>query len=60
MRLSDRVAHWIVHKPWAIWSLVCALLVGGVTAIVFWAKLNSDVLDMLPGHFESEIGRAHV
>ena len=53
MRLSDRVAHWIVHKPWAIWSLVCALLVGGVTAIVFWAKLNSDVLDMLPGHFES-------
>ena len=53
MRLSDRVAHIIVHHPKRIWVLLFVLLAGAVTGIALRAKINSDVLDMLPGHFES-------
>jgi uncharacterized protein len=53
MRLSDRVAHLIVHRPGRLWLLLAALLLVAGGLIAFRAKLNSDVLDMLPGHFES-------
>ena len=53
MRLSDRVAHLIVHHPKRIWVLLFVLLVGALGGIALRAKINSDVLDMLPGHFES-------
>jgi predicted exporter len=36
-----------------LWALLAVLLVAAVAVIATRARLNSDVLDMLPGHFES-------
>ncbi len=53
MRFSDRVAHFIIHRPRQIWAILGVLLAASVCSIAFRAKINSDVLEMLPGHFES-------
>ena len=51
--IADRVAHLITRRPRLLWGIVAALLVTAAAVIVGRARLNSDVLDMLPGHFES-------
>ncbi len=53
MRFSDRVARVIVHRTGRVWALLGVLILLAVGVIGFRAKLNSDVLEMLPGHFES-------
>ena len=53
MRLSDRVAKLIVHHPRRLWAVVIALVALAACIIASRAKLNSDVLDMLPGKLES-------
>jgi hypothetical protein len=53
MGLPERVAKVIVQRPGKVWAWLGLVIVCAVCAIVFRAKLNSDVLEMLPGHFES-------
>ena len=53
MPLPERVAHYIVHRPGRIWALLGILIAIAAALIGLRAKINSDVLDMLPGHFES-------
>ncbi len=53
MRLSDRIAHIVVHRPGRLWLAVVVLVALAAAIILGRGKLNSDVLDMLPGHFES-------
>jgi predicted RND superfamily exporter protein len=53
MRISDRIAHFVVHRRGTLWIALLALAVVSA-GLIFWrAKLNSDVLDMLPESFES-------
>jgi predicted exporter len=53
MRLSDRIAKLIVHRPRRLWAVVIVLVALASGIIAKRAKLNSDVLDMLPGKLES-------
>ena len=50
---ADRVAHLITHRPRLLWGIIVLMLTAAAAVIVGRARLNSDVLDMLPGHFES-------
>jgi predicted exporter len=52
-RLSDRIAHLVARRPRLLWGILFALLVSAGTIILARSRLNSEVLDMLPGHFES-------
>ncbi len=52
-RLADRVAHLVAHRPRLLWGLLIVLLAAAGTLIFARSHLNSEVLDMLPGHFES-------
>ena len=53
MRLSERVAHFVVHRPGRLWLAALALVILSLSLIIFRARLHSDVLDMLPAEFES-------
>ncbi len=53
MRLSDRVAHIVVHQPRKLWYLLIVLVAISASLIFFRARLHSDVLEMLPAEFES-------
>jgi uncharacterized protein len=53
MALPERVAVWIVHRPFRIWIWLGVIVGLAVGVVVGKARLSSDVLDMLPGHFES-------
>ena len=53
LKISDRVAHLVAHRPRLLWFSLLALLAVAGTLIFTRSHLNSEVLDMLPGHFES-------
>ncbi len=53
MRLSDRVAHFVVQRSSRLWVAALALILISAGLIAFRAHLHSDVLDMLPKEFES-------
>ena len=42
-----------MHRPRLLWGILCALLVAAGALIIGRSHLNSEVLDMLPRHFES-------
>ena len=42
-----------MHRPRVLWCALLALLVAASALIFARSHLNSEVLDMLPGHFES-------
>ena len=52
-KFAERVAHFVAQRPRLLWGILLALLAVAVTLIVGRSHLNSEVLDMLPGHFES-------
>ena len=51
--IADRVAHLVTQRPRLLWSVLFALVAGAGALILGHSRLNSEVLDMLPGHFES-------
>lgn len=53
MIFSDRVASFLVKRSRLVWLLLILLTASSVTFICVGARLNSDVLDMLPQKFES-------
>ena len=53
LKLAERTARLITQRPRLLWALLFALLVGAGAIIIGRSHLNSEVLDMLPGHFES-------
>ena len=53
LKLAERVAHLVVQRPRLLWGILLALLAAAATLILGRLHLNSEVLDMLPGHFES-------
>ncbi len=53
LTISDRIAHFVVHRPRVLWGILCVLLAAAAVLIFTRTRLSSDVLDMLPGHFES-------
>jgi predicted RND superfamily exporter protein len=53
MSLADRVAHLVVHRPRILWITLVVLLCVSALLIFVRAKMNTEVLDMLPSHFES-------
>lgn len=53
MNLAERTARLIARRPRALWLLLPVILGVAGAVIFFRARLNSEVLDMLPGHFES-------
>jgi predicted RND superfamily exporter protein len=52
-KLAERVAHLVAHRPRLLWGILFALLAAAGALIIGRSHLNSEVLDMLPGHFES-------
>jgi predicted RND superfamily exporter protein len=52
-KIAERIAHLVTHRPWLLWGILLALLAAAGTLIFVRSHLNSEVLDMLPGHFES-------
>lgn len=53
MRLSDRVAHIVVHQPRKLWYLLIVLVAVCASLLFLRGRLHSDVLEMLPAEFES-------
>ncbi len=53
LKLAERVAHLITQRPRLLWGILVALLIAAGAIITGRSHLNSEVLDMLPGHFES-------
>jgi predicted exporter len=53
LKIADRIARLVVHRPRVLWLMLPMLLAAAGALIFFRARLNSEVLDMLPGHFES-------
>ncbi|MEO6742281.1 MAG: MMPL family transporter [Chthoniobacteraceae bacterium] len=53
LKTADRIAHLIAQRPRVLWLILPVLLAAAGVLIFFRARLNSEVLDMLPGHFES-------
>ena len=52
-KIAERVAHLVAQRPRLLWGILLVLLAVAATLIVGRSHLNSEVLDMLPGHFES-------
>src|SRR5256885_1747389 len=50
---SGRVAHFVTRRTRVLWGVLVLLLAAAGALILGRAKLNSDVLDMLPRKFES-------
>jgi predicted exporter len=52
-KIAERVAHLVAQRPRLLWAILLALLIAAAALILGRSHLNSEVLDMLPGHFES-------
>ncbi len=52
-KIAERVAHLVAQRPRLLWGILLALLAVAAMLIFARSHLNSEVLDMLPGHFES-------
>ena len=53
LKIAERAAHLITHRPRLLWGILFALLAAAGAIILGRSHLNSEVLDMLPRHFES-------
>ena len=53
MSTGERIAHLVARRPRTVWGILALLLAVAGGYIATHARLDSDVLDMLPGHFES-------
>ncbi len=53
LKIAERTAHLITQRPRLLWGILFALLVAAGAIIIGRSHLNSEVLDMLPRHFES-------
>ena len=53
LKIAERTAHLITQRPRLLWGILVALLFAAGAIIIGRSHLNSEVLDMLPGHFES-------
>ncbi len=53
MSLDRTVAHFVTHRRGLIGFAVALLVVASVLAIVLRGRLASDILDLLPQHFDS-------
>lgn len=53
MSLDRAFAHFVTHRRRALFAGVAAMLAASVLTIVFGVRFASDVLDLLPEHFES-------
>ena len=52
-KIAERVAHLVAQRPRLLWGILLALLAAAAALIFARSHLNSEVLDMLPAHFES-------
>ena len=53
MSLDRAFAHFVTHRRRALFAGVAALFVASALVIAFGARFASDVLDLLPQHFDS-------
>ena len=53
MSLSSSVAHFVTHRRPLVFALVGIVVAACLAVVVFALRFNSDILDMLPGKFDS-------
>ena len=53
MSLSRTIAHFVTHRRPLVFSLVALTVAACVGVMLFALHFNSDILDMLPGKFDS-------
>lgn len=53
MSFDRTVAHFVTHRRRLVFTLVAGLVLACAATIAFALRFNSDVLDMLPGEFDS-------
>ena len=56
MRISDFIAHTLTQKRALVWCGVALLAVACITILIVSLRLDSDVLNVLPGSFRSVQG----
>jgi predicted RND superfamily exporter protein len=56
MRFSDYIARLLTERRAFVWCVVAALIVGCAAILITRIELDSDVLNMLPGKFQSVEG----
>ena len=56
MRPSETIARLVTERRPLLWGVVAALTVGSIGILVSRMALDSDVLNMLPGKFQSVEG----
>ena len=56
MRISDHIARVLTQRRPFIWCVVVALIISCLAILITRMELDSDVLNMLPGKFESVQG----
>jgi uncharacterized protein len=47
-RVSERLAFWIVHRRWRVFSAVVAVIVAGIAIVQSRQNFDSEVLNLLP------------
>src|SRR5437763_596937 len=53
MNLDRTVAHFVTHRRPLVFGIVGGIVALCAATIFFALKFNSDILDMLPGQFDS-------
>ena len=53
MSLSSTTAHFVTHRRPLVFSLVAVIVLLCAAVMIFGLRFNSDILDMLPGSFDS-------
>src|SRR5687767_15453404 len=48
-RLSEILAHWIVHRRALLFGIVAAMIAGGIWVVQSRQNFDSEVLNLLPG-----------
>jgi len=56
MRISDLIARLLTQRRVLVWCAVATLVIASVSILVTRLELDSEVLNMLPGNFESVQG----
>src|ERR1700730_811588 len=56
MRISDHIARLLTQRRPFIWCVVVALIISCLAILITRMELDSDVLNMLPGKFQSVEG----
>ncbi|HYY13643.1 MAG TPA: hypothetical protein VE758_04345, partial [Chthoniobacterales bacterium] len=56
MRISDLIARIVTQRRTLVWFAVAGLIAACLTILITRMQLDSDVVNMLPGRFESVQG----